>query len=503
MTRWLDPLSDLQMPPRQGVVAVTAFCALFWGLLYVLPQALVAPWADADTGMAVIEVYRRQWEVHGHPLRSSWLFGGGSLFRGLAHIPGWSPSVLLSLLVGAKSGALLWAWIQLSLGGTFAYGWARAEGANHRGATLVALLGWCSLWLVRHMVDGHLVWPAFCWLLGLGWLARARVSVAATTAGGLALGLALWSSSPLQVPFYGFPVLALGLTRGGALRGVVLALAVGLTSMSAMPVILDTFEAHALYARDRTVDLQDLKFIGDGHAWTRNLMGLVVPFASYGFHAEGNLLALMPLLFWTGRPSRRVIALAVVLLVIGLLPGFAGIRQLERCWWGLVLLAAWHIAMNESAISRRLVLLSLGATTAVSGALFALRALTQVEVPRADRVRGLNGVASVQESYLANDGIDGGVYAAVRQGFVVHRPFTHVALDEVTPTDVLVLEGEAVLHEGLLQAEMAEGDRIVLALRPDSAMWLFPPEGLTVASEHGHLVLVATKDLGAVELIAE
>ena len=503
MKRWLDPLSDLEMTPRHGAVSVTAFCALFWGLLYVLPQALVAPWADADTAMAVVEVYRRQWEVHGHPLRSSWLFGGGSLFRGLAHIPGWSPPVLLSLLLGAKAGALLWAWVQLALGGTFAYGWARAEGANHRGAALVALLGWCSLWLVRHMVDGHLVWPAFCWILGLGWLARARSGLAATCAGGLALSLALWSSSPLQAPFYGLPVLVLALTRGGILRGIVLAAAVAVTSLTVLPVILDTFEAHALYARDRTVELQDLKFIGDGHAWARNLSGLVVPFASYGFHAEGNVLALVPLLFWAGRPSRRVVVLAVVLLGIGLLPGFAGIRQLERCWWGLVLLAAWHIALNESAISRRLVLLSLGATTALSASLFALRTLTQIEAQRTDRVQGLHGVATVQESYLANDGIEGGVYAAVRQGLVVHRPFTHVALDEVVPSKALVLEGNATLYEGLLQADMAEGDRIVLALRPDSSMWLTAPAGLTVTSEHGRLLLLATKDLGPIAVVAE
>jgi hypothetical protein len=489
--RRLDPLAYTDPSVATGMRVVTGFCLLFWGVLYLVPALLVAPWADSDSAMAVVEVYRRQWLVHGHPLQSSWLFGGGVLFRGVAQIPGWSPSVLLALVLGPKLAAVGWAWLQLGLGGGFAYGWARNEGANHRGAALVAMLGWCSLWLVRHLVDGHLAWPALAWVVAFGWLASARVSTLRTLLGGAVLALLLWSSSPLQAPFYGLPVLLFALTRGGLKRGAVLLVVLGLAVLPVLPLMADTFTAHGLYARDSTVALQDLKFLHGGSARLRNLLGLFVPFASYGFHAEGNLLALLPLLLSAGRPTRRVWGLAATLLLLGLAPSGAGIRQLERFWWALVLLASWHVAVNESRVSRRLVLLSLGFTTALSASLFALRALTLVEVPSVPSVPGLHGVAPVGEHYLANDDIEGGVYAAVRQGQVVHRPFSHVSFPSVPDASALVLEGEAVVQEGRLSLTLEPGQRAVVALRPEAAEWMRVPSDLSVVEQDGWLAFEA------------
>ena len=489
--RRLDPLAWTNPSVGEGMRVVTGFCLLFWGVLYLAPALLVAPWADSDSAMAVVEVYRRQWLIHGHPLQSSWLFGGGVLFRGVAQIPGWSPSVLLALVLGPKVAALGWAWLQLGLRGGFAYGWARNEGANHRGAALVAMLGWCSLWLVRHLVDGHLAWPALAWVLALGWLTSAQLSTARTAVGGVVFALVLWSASPLQAPFYGLPVLLFALGRGGLRRGLLLVGVLGLAAVPHLPLMLDTFEAHARYARESTVALQDIKFLHGGSARLRNLLGLFVPFASYGYHAEGNLLALLPLLFSAGRPTRRVGMLAAALLVLGLAPSGAGIRQLERFWWALVLLASWHVAVNEGRVSRRLVLLSLGFTTAASASLFALRALTVVDVPSMRPVPGLNGVATVSEHYLANDDIEGGVYAAVRQGQVVHRPFSHVSFRNVPGATALVLQGTAWVEEGRVTLTLAPGERAVLALRPEAVEWLTLPPDLVAAEEGGWLAFDA------------
>jgi len=504
---WLDPFSVQHVDASigEGFRVVTAFGALFWGLLYVLPAVFVAPYADHDSALAVIEVYRRQWLVHGHTLESSWLFGGGALLRGLAQVPGWSPAVVLSLVVGPKAAALAWAWVQLSLGGGFGYGWARRLGANHRGAAIGALLGWCSLWLVRHMVDGHLAWPALCWVLGLGWLGASRLSTSRAVGAALAVGLLLFSSSPLQAPFYGLPVLLIALWTATPRNRRVLCGALLLAFVPHLPIVMDTFESHLLYARDTTIALQDIKFLHGGSRLLRNLLGLVLPFASYGYHAEGNLLALLPLLWASGRPSRRLMVTVGVILVIGFLPGLVGIRQLERCWWALLLLAGWHLARRESRISLRLVHLSLGFTTAVSAALFAMRALLVAPVQIPPQADGITGIATVMASYLANDEVEGGTYGAIRAGRVVHRPFTHVALSEVPPAGDFVISSPVPVEvrEGLLLAGGLEvGDTIVLALRPEAARWLEPVDGIQVGSRHGWLTLTATVGLPQLSLYA-
>ncbi len=492
----LDPLAPRAVEPTltQGWRTVAGFTALFWAVLLVLPALVSGPWADADTALGVIEVYRRQWLVHGHPLQSSWLYGGGVLFRGLAQTPGWSPAVLLSLVFGPKIAALGWAWLQLSLGGGFAYGWARAEGATHRGAALASVLGWNSLWMVRHLVDGHLAWPALAWVLGFGWLMRARLPWRRTGLLALGLGLLLFSSSPLQAPFYGLPVLLLGLSRGRGASRWVAAAALGLAAVPTLGVVLDTFDAHQRYARGTTIALQDIKFLHGGSRPLRNLVGLVVPFASYGYHAEGNLLALIPLLVAAGRAPRRLLVGAALLLLIGLAPGFGGVRQLERTWWALILLACWHLAMNEGRLSSGLVQLSLGFTTAVSAAIVALRVLVSPGPLFPPATPGIGGLAVVEQSYLANDEVQGGVYASIRAGRVVHRPFTHVSLSEVPPARALVLSGPEGIRaqEGLLWLpSLEQGEVVVLALRPDARLWLEPVEGLEVGSEHGWLTLTA------------
>ena len=77
----LNPFTPSSMTEKeavwQGFWRITFFCGLFYMILYLLPSSLVPPYADHDLYMSIVEVWRRQWLRHGHPLEVSWLFGGG------------------------------------------------------------------------------------------------------------------------------------------------------------------------------------------------------------------------------------------------------------------------------------------------------------------------------------------------------------------------------------------------------------------------------------------
>lgn len=405
--------------------------ALLWSLLY-LPLAIGVPTADHDPNLGAIALQARHWQESGSPQRFSILWGGGTLFSGLVEQAPWSPAVFLALLLGPKVGGMGWMWAQLSFGGAALYGWFRSEGAQHKAALVAAIGAWCTLWLSRHAIDGHLAWGAFALCISLGWTFARGPKWLPLWAGLQAL--VLLASSHLQAPLYGWPVVlfgvALGLRRHPSRVLWGLAACVPALALHA-PLWADAWEAGQHYERGGLIAAQDARF---ATGWAPKLLGILLPGASYGYHAEGNLLALIPALIAGKRwPQRWIWAAAAALIALALIPNVGPLRQAERLLWGLPLLAGWHLA--QAPLPQWAERLSLGIGVGGAALLMALRLVSGLGGidPQAAPAPapGIQGVALPMNTYDISEAYTGGLSAQLQAGQVVHRPAGHLALGEV------------------------------------------------------------------------
>ena len=449
--------------------------ALLWALLY-LPLAIGTPTADHDPNLGAIALQARHWQESGSPQRYSVLWGGGTLFSGLVEQAPWSPAVLLALLLGAKAGGMGWMWAQLSFGGAALYGWFRSEGAQHKAALIGAIGAWCTLWLSRHVIDGHLAWGAFALCISLGWtFARGPKWMPLWT--GLQ-ALLLLSSSHLQAPLYGWPVvlfgLALGLRRHPSQVLWGLAACVPALALHA-PLWADAWQAGQRYGRGDLIAAQDARF---ATGWAPKLLGIVLPGASYGYHAEGNLLALIPALIASRRwPQRWVWGAAAALIALALLPNIGPLRQAERLLWGLPLLAGWHLA--QAPLPQWAERLSLGLGVGGAALLMALRVVSSLGVsggeeiaalPTPDPAPGVQGVALPLQIYDISEAYTGGLVAQIQAGHVVHRPAGHLSLGLVPERQSSLSLNPAFHARGtdprlVVTGPWTEGSEVTLQLR--------------------------------------
>lgn len=407
---------------------VLGIFAALWALLY-LPLALGVPSADHDPNLGAIALQARHWQEAGSPQRFSVLWGGGALFSGMVEQSPWSPAVLLALLLGPKAGGMGWMWAQLSFGGAAVYGWFRSEGAKHSPALVGALAAWATLWLARHAIDGHLAWGSFALCVSLGWTLARGPRWTPLWVGLQAL--LLLSSSHLQAPLYGWPVVlfgaALGLRRHPS--AVLWSLPACLPAIALhVPLWRDAWHAGTLYGREGLMAAQDARF---ATGWAPKLLGILLPGASYGYHAEGNLLAALPALLATRRwPQRWVWGAAAALIALALIPNIGPFRQAERVLWGLPLLAGWHLA--QAPLPTWAERLSLGLGVGGAALLLALRAVSAIGAPEGPKaLSGLQGVAQPAATYDISEAYPGGLLAQIEAGQVVHRPAGHLSLPEV------------------------------------------------------------------------
>ena len=517
----LDPFARVEATPREGFWACTGLGLLFFGLLYGVPTFFSYPYADHDYYFSITEVYRQMWVEHGRPLSLSWLFGGGVWLPGLAQFPGTSPGVLMAVVLGTVGGQISWTILQLSLGCGFAYGLLRAWGCNHRGAAIGAVVFWCSPWLIRHLADGHLPWAGFCFPLALAWLmvdgTKTRPIPLALAA--LAAAWLMVLSTPLQGVFYGLPLLAgaaiYGFRRDARSTLVVLLCLVAVLGMH-LDFYLQALEGFELYQRSQLLHLQDEKFIGNSGAGTlmlRTLVGLGVPFVGYGYHAEGNLLAFLPLLFAVGlRPSKALGALLIASLVLGLIPSVGPIRQMDRMLWVFLLLVGLHCGRNEAQISPRALRASLAILASIAASMMALRWVMQPLSPLEERSSpaGIVGVAIPSANHPLQDHHVEGVFRSIRQGLVAPRPSAHV----IVPTFPGSVDGaltdderfQVSGHDGhlIVKGPFAEGQGVTLSLRGDEYLrrHLHTPSPARFEEDDGRLRVVATQSTDRVEVLS-
>ncbi len=515
----LDPFAKPEADVREGFWSATGFGLLFFGLLYGVPTFLSRPYADHDYYFALTEVYRLMWQGHGHPLELTWFYGGGTWLPGLAQFPGTSPGVLLSVGVGTVPGQIAWTVVQLGLGCGFAYGLLRSFGCNHRGAGLGAVLFWCSPWLTRHLADGHLPWAGFCFSLGLAWLIAAgqRLSTLHLVLGALAGAWLLVSSSPFQGVFYGLPLLlgtALWAARSELRTPVVVGACLGAVLWVHRDFYSNALDGFEIYERARLLELQDQKLMGDGGPVglaLRTVAGLVVPFVGYGHHAEGNLLVFLPILLATGIRPGRGLALALgVVLVLGLVPAFGPVRQMDRMLWSGVLLVGLHCGLQEDRVSARRLRLSLGLAFGLGATMMGLRLVMQPLSPFEDRTtpEGITGLAVPTSQHPLQDGYAEGFFRSIRRGLVLPRPAAHV----VIPPFPGAVDGSLVedprftleAKEGrlLVRGPFVSGDGVTLSLRGDSRVrsLLQTPDPVRLEADGGRLRIVALEELDQVEI---
>lgn len=442
--------------------------AVLWAVLY-LPLAIGVPTADHDPNLGAIALQARHWQESGSPQRFSILWGGGTLFSGLVEQAPWSPAVLLALVLGPKAGGMGWMWAQLSLGGAALYGWFRSEGAKHHPALVGAIGAWCTLWLARHAIDGHLAWGAFGLCISLGWtFAKGPKWMPLWT--GLQ-ALLLLSSSHLQAPLYGWPVVLFGVALG--LRRhptqVLWGLAACVPALALHgPLWADAWRAGQLYERGQLIAAQDARF---ATGWAPKLLGILLPGASYGLHAEGNLLALIPALIAAKRwPQKWVWGAAAALIALALIPNVGPFRQAERLLWGLPLLAGWHLA--QAPLPQWAERLSLGLGVGGAALLMALRVVSGIGAPLGpEPAQGIQGVALPLKTYDISEAYAGGLAAQIQAGQVVHRPAGHLALREVHErTSTLSLnpkfQAKGTDPRLVVTGPWEPGSLVVLQLRP-------------------------------------
>jgi hypothetical protein len=515
----MDPFAKTEAEVREGFWSATGFGLLFFGLLYGVPTFLSRPFADHDYYFSLTEVYRLMWQGHGHPLELTWFYGGGTWLPGLAQFPGTSPGVLLAVLVGTVPGQIAWTIVQLGLGCGFAYGLLRAWGCNHRGAGLGAVLFWCSPWLIRHLADGHLPWAGFCFSLGLAWLIAAgkHLSTGHLALGALAGAWLLVSSSPFQGVFYGLPLLigtALWAGRSGVRTPIVVGACLGVVLWVHRDFYANALEGFEIYERARLLELQDQKLMGGsgplGMA-LRTLAGLVVPFVGYGHHAEGNLLVFLPILLATGIRPGRGLALALAgIALLGLVPAFGPVRQMDRMLWSGVLLVGLHCGLREAQVSARRLRLSLGLAFGLGATMMGLRLVMQPLSPLEDRATSdaITGVAVPTSQHPLQDGYAEGFFRSIRAGLVLPRPAAHV----VIPPFPGAVDGSLVedtrftleAKEGHLVVEgpFVSGGGVTLSLRGDSRVrsLLHSTDPIRLENDSGRLRIVALENLDRVEI---
>lgn len=404
------------------------------------------------------------------------MWGGGSALNAMAEQPPWSPAVFASWALGPKLAGLGWLWLQLSLGGATLHRWMRQEGASERGATLGSVGAWMGLWMARHVIDGHLPWGGLAWCVVLAWLlAQSARHSLPKMASLLGLGsLALLSSSHLQAPVYGLPVvlggLLVGLRRHPQPARLLAAAALAPLPAIALHVglwreLLDVLPSteRAAYTASQAARWSP----GPGP----KLLGILLPFASFGRHAEGNLLALLPALLATRRPPTRGVLLgAAALLALALIPALGPLRQLERVLWGLPLLAGFHLALNAERVPLWAERLSLGLSVGGCVLLSALRVISALPVPELPPARsGVHGVAQPRGDLDYAQAYDS-VLGRVQAGEVVLNPPGHAPLPllptqgpELVLTPGFSVSGDdAVLR---IQGPWEEGVQVTLQLR--------------------------------------
>ena len=194
------------------------------------------------------------------------------------------------------------------------------------------------------------------------------------------------------------------------------------------PLWADAWQAGQLYERGGLIASQDARF---ATGWAPKLLGILLPGASYGYHAEGNLLVVIPALIATKRwPQRWVWGAAAVLIALALIPNIGPLRQAERLLWGLPLLAGWHLA--QAPLPRWAERLSLGLGVGGSVLLMALRVVSGIGAPPGpEPAPGIQGVALPLNTFDISEAYAGGLAAQIQAGHVVHRPAGHLALDAV------------------------------------------------------------------------
>jgi len=486
---------------------VLGFAGLFWALLYLLP-ALVAPLqGTGDLHVGALEIWRRQWLVHGHPLRTSWLWGGGSLFSGMAPQAPWTPSALASLLVGARVAALAWAWLQLSLAAAFAYGWLRATGMDHRGAALAGLLGTCALGPLAHALQGQLTWPPLAWVFALGWVLAAgrRLAPVLVFAATAAASTLLLSGAPHEAPVLAAPLLVWALITARPTFSVALAFALGLLPAVAVhaPLWADAAEARSLYDH-AAVEARALAGMPLTERALRGISALVLPFVAAEGQADGNLLPLVPCLLAVRARLGRDLTLGVALVAVcsPVVPP-----------WPLVFLVAWHLGRHADVVSDRAIRASIVVAALLGGgasAVLTLRALDAAG-PKLPARSGISGVAVPDELYLFQEGYASGIYQTLRTGQIVHRPGGSFSLPEVEARSAAFVRSNHAwgveAWEGLLELEgsLAAGESVALSIRADGLILdhLDTPDSLQIEpTSDGWLQLTAREDLTRVRLRA-
>ena len=258
--------------------------------------------------------------------------------------------------------------------------------------------------------------------------------------------------------------------------------------------------------------LQDTHFLDGGRAWLalRTLGGILVPFMSYGFHAEGNLLAMLPLLLAVRRwPTRGTLLAMGLVLALALLPGFGGIRQLDRFLWVLVLLVGLHCARHHQRVGELSIRLALGLTIVLGGGVMALRLLLGLEAgalpPPAE---GLRSIAQATQIDLLSEAYQGGQFGAIRAGHLVPRPYCQVIIPPWPgPRGPLLVDADEFqvqAWEGLMRIRgpWRAGTAITVGLRaaPEVLQRLWSPQRVSFSDDEGLLRVTAREATPLVEL---
>ena len=443
---------------------------LFWALLYLLPAIATPLQGAGDLHVGAIEIWRRQWLAHGHTLRTSWLWGGGSLFAGMAPEAPWSPGVLLALVVGARPAALIWVWLQLSLAAGFAYGWLRELGIDHRGAATGALLGTCSLGPLAHAVHGQLTWAPLCWALALGWVfaASPRLGIAQLFGGTAGAACLLAAGAPHEAPVLAAPLLVWALWAARPRATALVAVVAGLVAASAihLPLWLDAIEARALYDH-AAVEAHAFAGMSWAERGVRGVLALVIPYVSAEGQADGNLLPLVPALLAVRLlPSRQLLGgLVMTLAAAPFVPP-----------WSVPVLLGFHLARHGDRVPARAVRAGVIVAALLGGALSSVVLLRGLDErgPSLASSDGIAGVAVPEELYLFDEGYTSGVYESLRAGLVVHRPGGSFGLPDVDPraSGLVRSRGDwaTFAQDGLLELEgpLPAGTPVVLSLRGDA-----------------------------------
>ncbi len=327
----------------------------------------------------------------------------------------------------------------------------------------------------------------------------------------------LVSSSPFQGVFYGLPLLlgtALWAARSELRTPVVVGACLGAVLWVHRDFYSNALDGFEIYERARLLELQDQKLMGDGGPVglaLRTVAGLVVPFVGYGHHAEGNLLVFLPILLATGIRPGRGLALALgVVLVLGLVPAFGPVRQMDRMLWSGVLLVGLHCGLQEDRVSARRLRLSLGLAFGLGATMMGLRLVMQPLSPFEDRTtpEGITGLAVPTSQHPLQDGYAEGFFRSIRRGLVLPRPAAHV----VIPPFPGAVDGSLVedprftleAKEGrlLVRGPFVSGDGVTLSLRGDSRVrsLLQTPDPVRLEADGGRLRIVALEELDQVEI---